>query len=642
MVDKNKILHLNTIFTKSEPLPTADGKIDSVTISGYASTNDVDRQGDVIPAAVWEKGLENYLKNPVILAYHKHDEPVGRMTDHRIDDKGFWIAARISAAAEDVFNLVKDGVITAFSVGFKIIDAEYNAAAELFIVKELELHEISVVSVPANQNTLFSLSKSFESDDEFKSFKMHFAPKSESAKGLESSTEAESTITKEFDMNQEELKQLLAETAKSAAEQAAKALAETQQAQAEKAAKEAEQEAALQAKIKAAVAEVSVGESGAERLLAEVEKRFQEQTEQTKGVIEGLEAAIKEKAAELEAIQKSKMQFQDGTKSVVEYTEREAAVLLSKITGKSIEGTNFGRQIAEKAGAHVPSATWEKEVSLRMEDEVRRRLVVAPLFRNIAMQTNVMTIPVNPEAGLATWVTNAQFGTANSAGAAQTHQLSEITLNAYKVATSEYLAYEEEEDSLLALMPVVRDAMIRRVARAVDRAFLRGAGAGADPVKGLAAYDAASNVTLDISNNDVATVATMRALRKDLGAWGLDPADVVYIVSTDTYYELLNDSIFQTMDKVGPQATLLTGQIGVIGNSPVLVSAEFDSKADGATGAIAVCPSNFLVGNQRGLRVDTQDLVETQRKVLVASLRTGLVQTTTNLGGGVSALRYVA
>ena len=641
MVDKNKILHLNTIFTKSEPLPTEAGTIDSINISGYASTNDIDRQGDVIPASVWEKGLENYLKNPVILAYHKHTEPVGRMIEHRLDDKGLWIKARISAAAEDVFNLVKDGVITAFSVGFKIIDAEYNAAAELFIVKELELHEISVVSVPANQNTLFSLSKSFKSDDEFKSFKMHFAPKSESAKGLESSTEAEGTITKEFDMNQEELKQLLAETAATAAAEATKALAEKQAA--EKSAQEAaaKAEAELDAKIKSAVASIQVGDSGAERLLAEVEKRFQEQTEQTKGVIEGLEAAIKEKAAELEAIQKSKMQFAEG-KSETSYSDRESAVLLAKMTGKSIDATKFGRSVIEKAGAHVPSATWEKEVSLRMEDEVRRRLVVAPLFRNIAMQTNVMTIPVNPEAGLATWVTNAQFGTTNSAGAAQTHQLSEITLNAYKVATSEYLAYEEEEDSLLALMPVVRDAMVRRVARAVDRAFLRGAGSGSDPVKGLVAYDESSAVTLDISGGDVATVATMRALRKDLGAWGLDPADVVYVVSTDTYYELLNDSIFQTMDKVGPQATLLTGQIGVIGNSPVLVSAEFDSKADGAAGAIAVCPSNFLVGNQRGLRVDTQDLVETQRKVLVASLRTGLVQTTTNLGGGVSALRYVA
>ena len=277
-----------------------------------------------------------------------------------------------------------------------------------------------------------------------------------------------------------------------------------------------------------------------------------------------------------------------------------------------------------------------------MENEVRRRLVVAPTLRNIAMQTNVMTMPVNPEAGVATWVTNAQFGTADSKGAAQIHQLTDVTLNAYKVATTEYLAYEEEEDSLIAIMPIVRDAMVRRTARAVDRAMLRGAGAGADPVKGLVAYDAASTVTLDISDAAKATVATMRLLRQDLGAWGLDPSQLVYIVNTEIYYNLLDDPVFQTVDKIGTQATLLTGQIGSIANTPVLVSAEFDAIANGAAGAVCFAPANFVVGNQRGLRFDTQDLVETQRKVLVASLRTGMTQITTNLGGAISALRYVA
>jgi N4-gp56 family major capsid protein len=191
-------------------------------------------------------------------------------------------------------------------------------------------------------------------------------------------------------------------------------------------------------------------------------------------------------------------------------------------------------------------------------------------------------------------------------------------------------------------MPVIRDAMVRRVARAVDRAMLRGAGAGADPVKGLAAYDTSSAVTLDISAADKLTVARLRAMRRDLGAWGLDPSELIYIVSTDGYYDLLDDDNFLTVDKVGTQATLLTGQIGSVANTPVLVSAEFADVAADAVGAICFAPGNFLVGNQRGLRVDTDDLVETQRRVMVASLRTGLTQVTTNLGQGVSALRYVA
>lgn len=640
MVDKNKVLFLNSSFTKSEPTTTSDN-VEELTIKGYASTNDVDRHGDIVPASVWEKGIENYLKNPVILAYHNHGLPIGRMTEHTVDEKGLLVKARISQAAGDVYNLVKDGVLTAFSIGFRIVDAEYNSALELFVVKELELHEISVVSVPANQNTLFSLSKAFDTAEEFKSFKMQFANPSDSAKGLEASGEAKSDNTKELEMTPEQLQKMLADAATAAAEQATKSmLAAQEKAASEKAAAD-KAEAELQARIKAAVALATPSTTGAEALLAEVEKRFAAQADETKSVVAGLEAALKEKAAEIEAIQKSKMQFA-GDKAGMSYADKEKAIILAKMTGKALEGTKFGREMVEKYGAHVPSATWELEVSTNLEAEVRRRLVVAPNLRNIAMATNVMTIPVNPEAGVATWMANTAFGTTASAGNNATHALKEITLNAYKVATNEYMAYEEDEDALLALAPIVRDAMIRRVARAVDRAMLRGAGSGSDPVKGLVGYDAVSAVNLDISDATKATVATLRALRKDLGAWGLDPSELVYIVSTDVYYDLLDDEVFQTVDKVGTQATLLTGQVGSIANTPVLVSAEFEDKAAGAAGAICFAPGNFIAGNQRGLRIDTQDLVETQRKVMVASLRTGMTQVTTNLGAGVSTLRFVA
>jgi len=645
MTIKNKVFHLNSQFIKE--LPSADEPIDSIFISGYASTTDVDRTGDVIPATAWEAGMANYLKNPILLAYHDHDDPIGRMVEHKVDAKGLWIKGRISAAAE-VFNLIKDGVLTAFSVGFRVLDAEYKPDVDLFVIKELELIEISVVSVPMNQETLFSLSKSFNNDAECKSFKLQFAPKSESAKGLESSKEAKGTTLKEIGMDPKELEQMLANAAKSAAEAVLAAQA-TEKALADK---KAAEEAAMQDRINKAVAAVTPSTTGAEKLLADVEKRIAEQADSQKKALEGLEAALKEKADELAALQKSKMTFTEnksGESST--YEEREKAVLLSKFTGKSIEGTKYGRQLIEKAAvggkdpSHMASTTWELEVSLNMEAEIRRRLVIAPLIRNINMATNVMTMPLNPEAGYGTWVTNAQFGTTNSPGAAQTHQMKEITLNSYKLATTEYLMYEEEEDSLIVLLPIVRDAMVRRVAKSVEKAMARGAGAGADPVKGLALYDATSAVL--VTNTGAASVASLRALRKDLGTWGLEPDGVTFLVSNDVYYDLLEDTSFQTMDKVGTKATILTGQIGMVGNSPVLVCAELDNKAAGGTssattnyGAIAVATSNFIVGNQRGLRFDTQDLVETQRKVLVASLRTGMQQLTTNVGGGVSVLRW--
>jgi HK97 family phage prohead protease len=614
-------------------------------IEGYASTQDVDRQGDIVPPQVWKQGLDNYLKNPVILAYHDHSEPIGRMVDHRVDSKGLWIKARISAAAGEVFNLIKDGVLSAFSIGFRIVDAEYNAAQELFVVKDLELHEISVVSVPANQNTIFSLSKSFNNDEELKFFKLQFVTTQAPAKGLDSSNTANSDTTKEWKMDPKDLEKLLADTAKQAAAETAKVIAaETAKAAQDRAAQDRAQ-AELDAKIKAAVAQVQTVDTGAERLLAEVEKRVAEQEQSHKSAIAGLEATLKEKAAELEAIQKSRMQFADIKNGEISYADKEKAVLLAKMANTSIDGTKFGKEMVQKyagtgQGPHLPTSQWEQEISLAMEAEVRRKLVVGPLFRQIAMQTNVMKIPVNPEAGVAQWIDNTAFGTSTSGGNTVVHAIKEVVLSAYKVATNEYTAYEEEEDSLLAIMPVIRDGMIRRVARAVDRAFLRGAAAtSGDPISGLVTIAGTAGQTT-AGTSGVVTVANLRNMRKNLGAWGLDPADVVYIVDTATYYNLLEDSVFQTMNQVGPQATLLTGQIGQIGNSPVLVSAEFTgATTSGTIVAVCVAPGNFVVGNQRGLRIDTQELVETQRRVMVASLRTGFVQVTNNLGSGVTNLR---
>ena len=652
---KNKVIYFNSRFTTKAADQDGD---DSIVIEGYASTNDVDRVGDVVPTSVWEKGLVNYLKNPVILAYHNHQMPVGKMVEHRVDERGLWIKASISDAADNVYKLVKKGILSAFSIGFRVKDAEYNSAAEVFLIKDLELHEISVVSIPANQNTLFNLSKAFDSAEEFELFKQQFAVSDKSAKELDDHAVANSANERKWNMDPKELEQMLAKAAAQAAEQAARAVVEAQtKALADKAAQE-KADAELQAKITAAVKTV---DTGAERLLADVEKRLSEQAEAHKSALEGLEVALKEKAAELEAIQKSRMQFTDTKAGDLSYEQKEKAVLLSKITGKAIEDTNFGRSIVTKysndanaspAGAggqfRVWSATWETEVSTAMENEVRRRLVVAGTIRSVPMTNPIMKVPLNPEAGYATWVTNAQFGTSNSSGATGTHRLKELTLNSLKLATREYIAFEEDEDSLVAILPVVRDAMIRRMAKSVDKAMLIGAGAGSDPITGLATYDASSAVTLDVSDITAGTAgagltaAKLMLARKDLGYWGLEPGELIAIVNTSSYYQLLEDPNFLTVDKVGDRATLLTGQIGSVGNTPVIVSAEFAAATAGNVAAIIFNPRNFMVGNHRGLRVDTDDNVETQSRVLVASMRMAMAQMSDTEGQAVSAIRYVA
>ena len=678
----DKLLYLSSKFTASTETD------DSIYIEGYASTVDRDRQGDVIPMKAWNEGLSNYLKNPIILAYHNHQMPIGKMVEHKVTDQELWVRAQIPQEVGDVYKLIKKGILSAFSVGFRVKDADYDSASESFLIKELELHEISVVSVPANQNTLFSLAKAFDNAIEFELYKQQFAPAPvESAKKLDTPKAAKSTTKEEWDMDPKELEKLLADAAAKAAEQTAKAVLEAQTKAAEEAQRKLQDEEALQAKIKAAVSAVTPAapvvqtvDTGAERLLSDIEKRLEDQATEHRTALEGLESAIKEKAkelealqnksGELEALQRSRMQFAEPKEIEIPYLDKEKAVLASKILRKPMEYTKFGKQLLEKAATFGAAARgprdsggaiseiWEQEVSTTLESEMRRQLVVVGSIRQIPMSQPVMRIPTNPDTGDdATWIVGSSaatpkteasvYGAAASSGTARTHTLKEVTLQAYKLATKEYIAFEEDEDSLIPVLPLVRDALSRRMAKSLDLAMLAGAGSvNSTPIKGLLSHDATGgtpNVT--VASGAKLTVANIMAARKAMGAWGLNPSELIVFVTTQGYYELLEDSNFLTVDKVGDRATILTGQIGSIGNTPVVVSASFPA-ITGATGdatAVIFNPRNFLAGQHRGMRLDSDDFVVEQRSVLVASMRIGMTILSENFstdGYSVVAVRY--
>jgi len=73
-----------------------------------------------------------------------------------------------------VCELVKEGILGAFSVGFRVKDADYLKETEGLMIKDAELFEVSVVSVPCNQAATFSLAKSFESMEDYNDFMKTF------------------------------------------------------------------------------------------------------------------------------------------------------------------------------------------------------------------------------------------------------------------------------------------------------------------------------------------------------------------------------------------------------------------------------------------------------------------------------------
>lgn len=157
-------MELSASFTN---IKKSNDEAGTLTIRGMANTTAKDRAGDVIPRSAWEgeKAMPNYIKNPIILAFHNHSKPIGKMTAYTISDEGLEIEAEISKAAGDIYGLIEDGVLRTFSVGFRCLDADYDSNTGVFLIKELELYEISVVSVPCNQDSVFEVSKSLNGTD---------------------------------------------------------------------------------------------------------------------------------------------------------------------------------------------------------------------------------------------------------------------------------------------------------------------------------------------------------------------------------------------------------------------------------------------------------------------------------------------
>ena len=297
-----KIFHwTNTFKTLGED---EDG---SVNIKGLASTNAVDRAGDVINHDAWiqKNGLENYKTNPIVLFNHDYNKPIGRATSLEVTENGLEFGAKISKSSGEIKDLIKDGVLGAFSVGFRVKDADYNSETDGYTIKDAELFEVSVVSVPCNQGAMFSVSKSFDSMDEYNDWKTLFnnneaqnisAPQAEGKTSQQETNMSNDTKTPEANIDlkafaEDVANKTAARIAMQQAETKAKELADADEKTAQLNVETAEKEA-KQDEVKTIV---EVGMAGAEKLMNDVEKRVSEKHDDLEAIVNELQTELKDK-----------------------------------------------------------------------------------------------------------------------------------------------------------------------------------------------------------------------------------------------------------------------------------------------------------------------------------------------------------
>ena len=658
-----KIFHwTNTFKTLGED---DDGGLD---IKGSASTNALDRAGDVIECDAWTKGgLDNFKNNPVILFNHNYDRPIGRAKEIGVSENGLELTARISKSAGEIKDLIKDGVLGAFSVGFKVKDADYISETDGYKIKDAELFEVSVVSVPCNQNAVFSVAKSFDTMEEYNQFKKDFIQETSSIDAnakIEQSSEAKADKTEtkmseenktpevspEFDLEafaKQVAEDTAAKIAMKQAEQKAAEEAEAKEVAEKQAEVEASEKAELEAKQEEQKVVVKSSISGAEKLIEDVAKKVEERQGDLESVVKELQSELTSKSEEIQAMRESKRIFQDrGNKNWKEAFEGDIvdAKILGLATGKGYD-TPYAKSVMEKVNAHsgvgVSSADFEQVVSTNVERDIQNELVLAPLFREIQMNSANMIIPILPDSGYAEFTTNqVASGSSPHGNLAQTGDtygapfggidLTEKTLSTHKLISQSYLGNETEEDAIMPILPLIRESIVRSHAKGIENALLLGnhstgvyTSGTFDGLIKMASADSDETQSSTAVASDTITAAELLALRKNMGKYGVNPNDVVYIVSQSAYFQLLEDAEFQDANLVGDMATKLTGEIGQVFGSRVLMCDEFPAQAANGYGAIAVYARNYVMPRLRGVTIESDYEVANQRRVLVASQRIG-------------------
>ena len=143
-------------------MPIGKVDVERRIVSGFATLDNVDRQGDIVTTESSLQAFKSFRGN---LREMHQPSAVGKIVSFKEDRyfdpstkkfySGVYVSAYVSKGAQDAWEKVLDGTYTGFSIGgnIKTWDDAFNKDLDknIRIIKEYDLHELSLVDNPANQ-----------------------------------------------------------------------------------------------------------------------------------------------------------------------------------------------------------------------------------------------------------------------------------------------------------------------------------------------------------------------------------------------------------------------------------------------------------------------------------------------------------
>ena len=143
-------------------MPIGKVDIERRMVSGFATLDNIDKQGDIVTTESSVEAFKNFRGN---LREMHQPSAVGKIVSFKEDRyfdpsvkkfySGVYVSAYVSKGAQDAWEKVLDGTYKGFSIGgnIKNWDDAYNEelSKTIRVIKEYDLFELSLVDNPANQ-----------------------------------------------------------------------------------------------------------------------------------------------------------------------------------------------------------------------------------------------------------------------------------------------------------------------------------------------------------------------------------------------------------------------------------------------------------------------------------------------------------
>jgi uncharacterized protein len=133
-------------------------------VEGHAAIfGNIDSHNDIVVKGAFRKSLQSGRKTRFLFD-HDPAKAIGRVDHLAEDGKGLAFRAEFSKnqMAQEVRQDLKDGVLDSFSIGYRpiISNADKVNGRSVNLLKEIALYEISVVSIPSNEQAVLTAVKS--------------------------------------------------------------------------------------------------------------------------------------------------------------------------------------------------------------------------------------------------------------------------------------------------------------------------------------------------------------------------------------------------------------------------------------------------------------------------------------------------